>query len=73
MQLTDEQKRALEYLKQGLDHHDCFGAVDDDSAIFIDGKDSLFELPYTPQGSNLGQQFTLGHLRDIISILNNKG
>ncbi len=63
--LTEEQVQALQRLREGLAFHDSFGAIPDDSAVYLDGG-SLYELPYG-KGKN-SRQLSLGDLRDLASI-----
>ena len=63
---TLEQQQAVTRLKQGLKHHDYFGAKPDDSPVMIvpdkHSGNVLYELPYD------GGRLTLGDLRDILSM-----
>lgn len=64
--MTEEQLRALRKLKQGITHADGYGPpISDDSALFMtdENAETLYELA-TAEG-----QLTLGHLRDIASLL----
>ena len=66
VELTHEQVNALRYLKEGIDHVDRYQPVpSDDEAIYLVPEDSecLHEFAYTHG------QVTLGHLRDLTTIL----
>lgn len=61
--------QAAKRLKDGLAHHDHFGAMPDDAPIYIMrfGDDTLYELPYEDG------QFALGDLRDLLSYFTEQG
>lgn len=64
--MTEEQKRALRRLKQGLEHFDKYDPLmSDDEPIYTapNSCETIFEFA-TESG-----QLTVGHLRDIASLL----
>jgi hypothetical protein len=65
--------RAAQKLKEGLAHHDYFGAKSDDSAIYISAGATLYELPWGAEGEKDRGQFSLGDLRDLLSFFIEQG
>ena len=51
---------AIENLRQGLAHHDKFGAQPDGSPIFVCPDNTLYEFPHD------NGQFSLGDLRLVL-------
>jgi hypothetical protein len=56
-------RNSVEVLDEGLAHHDSFGAVPDESPVYIDHLNCMYELP-----SN-DRQFNLGDLRNVLAYV----
>jgi hypothetical protein len=68
----DNLLNSVQRLKEGLAHHDSFGAQPDDCTVMIYADNyTLFELPYG-DGETSGQ-FALGDLRNILTLLEQHG
>lgn len=69
----DNLLNSVRRLQAGLEHHDSFGALSDETPVYLvaHGSCTLYELPYGT-GKTSGQ-FALGDLRNILALLKEHG